>query len=98
MIGLGLDNHVHSVRFFLRSMCAQMLGNGDEQMLMLESLLDEARAANDRLGQSIDALITEMAATREWARTAGLPYPTTPSAVNTDEQPLRLGPASRGPV
>lgn len=76
----------------------QVPGNGDEQMLMLESLLDEARAANDRLGQSIDALITEMAATREWARTAGLPYPTTPSAVNTDEQPLRLGPASRGPV
>jgi hypothetical protein len=65
-------------------------------MVMLESLLDEARAANDRLGQSIDAFIAEMADVREWARTVG--YPTTPSAVSTDEQPFRPGPASRGPV
>jgi hypothetical protein len=67
-------------------------------MVMLESLLDEARAANNRLGLLIDAFSAEMAATREWARTAGLPYPTTPSAASTDEQPLRPGPASRGPV
>jgi hypothetical protein len=65
-------------------------------MLMMESLLDEARAANDRLGQLMDAFSAEMAATREWARTVG--YPTTPSAVSTDEQPFRPGPASRGPV
>lgn len=67
-------------------------------MMLLESLLDEARAANDRLGQSMDAFIAEMAAAREWASTAGFPCPTSPSAVSTDEQPVRSGPASRGPV
>lgn len=67
-------------------------------MVMLESLLDEARAANDRLGQSIDALIAELAAARVWARTAGMPYSTTPSAVSADEQSLRPGATSRGPV
>jgi hypothetical protein len=65
-------------------------------MVMLESLLDDARAANDRLGQLMDAFSAEMAAAREWARTAG--YPPTLSAVSTDEQPFRPGPASRGPV
>jgi hypothetical protein len=65
-------------------------------MVILESLLDEARAANDRLGQSMDAFIAEMAAAREWASTAGFPVPTTHSPVSTDEQPVRPGPASRG--
>jgi hypothetical protein len=67
-------------------------------MVMMEVLLDEVRAVNDRLGHSIDEFIAELAATREWARTVGLPYPTTPSAVSTDEQPHRPGPASRGPL
>lgn len=65
-------------------------------MMLLESLLDEARAANDRLGQLIDAFSAEMAATREWARTAG--YPPSPSAVSTHEQPFRPGAARRRPL
>jgi hypothetical protein len=65
---------------------------------MIEFLLDEARAANDRLGQSIDEFLAELTAAREWARTAGLPSATIPSAGSTDEQPLRPGPASRGPL
>lgn len=65
-------------------------------MLVLESLLDDARAANDRLGQLIDAFSAEMAATREWARTVG--YTPTPAAVGADEQPFRPGPTGRGPV
>jgi hypothetical protein len=67
-------------------------------MVTMESLLDEARAANDRLGQSIDELIAELTAARAWARTAGTSFPTTPFAVSTDEQSLRPGTASRGPV
>jgi hypothetical protein len=65
-------------------------------MVMIESLLDEARAANDRLGQSIDELIAELTAARAWARTAGTSTFTTPSAATTDEQPLRPWTASRG--
>jgi hypothetical protein len=67
-------------------------------MMMIELLLDEARAANDRLGHSIDELLAELTAARDWARTAGSWYPPTPSAASTDEQPLRPGPASRGPL
>ena len=65
-------------------------------MLVLESLLDDARAANERLGQLIDAFSAEMAATREWARTVG--YPPTSASVSAHEQPFRPGPAGRGPV
>jgi hypothetical protein len=67
-------------------------------MDVIESLLDDARAVNQRLGQSIDGMIAEMIAVREWARTVGLPYPTTPSAVSNDERSLGAGAASRGPV
>lgn len=71
---------------------------GGEPMVMMESLLNEARAANDRLGRSIDELIAELAAARAWARTAGTPYSTTPSGVSAHEQSLRPGTASRGPL
>lgn len=67
-------------------------------MVMLESLLDEVQATNDRLAKSMDDFRAELTAFGDWARTAGYPYPTTTSAVSTDEQPLRPGPARRGPV
>lgn len=67
-------------------------------MVMLESLLDEVQATNDRLGRSIDEFQAELTAFGDWARTAGYSYPTTTSAVRTDEQPLRPGPARRGSV
>ena len=67
-------------------------------MVMIESLLDETRATNDRLGKSIDDFLAELSAARDWARTAGYPSPTTPSAVSTDERSLRPGPARRRPL
>jgi hypothetical protein len=67
-------------------------------MEMIESLLDEARAVNMRLGHSIDEYIAELTATRDWARTVGLPFSPTPLAESTDEQSLRPGAASRGPL
>lgn len=67
-------------------------------MVMMETLLDEARAANQRLGQSIDDLIAELRAARAWARTVGQPASTPPSAVSTNERSLRRGAAGRGPV
>ena len=67
-------------------------------MVMPESLLDEVQATNDRLGRSMDEFQAELTAFRDWVRTAGYPYPTTTSAVSTDEQPLRPRAARRGPV
>jgi hypothetical protein len=67
-------------------------------MVMLESLLDDARAANVRLGHSIDDFIAELTAAREWARTVGMPSPPPPFAATSDEQSLRPGATSRGPV
>jgi hypothetical protein len=67
-------------------------------MVMLESLLDEVQATNDRLGRSMDEFQANLTAFRDWVRTAGYSHPTTTSAVSTDEQPHRPGPARRGPV
>jgi hypothetical protein len=67
-------------------------------MLMMQVLLDDARAVNDRLGRSIDELIAEMTAARDWARTVAMPSAVPPFTLSTDEQPLRPGPASRGPL
>jgi hypothetical protein len=67
-------------------------------MVMLESLLDDVQATNDRLGRSMDEFQANLTAFRDWVRTAGDPYPTTTSAVSTDERHLRPGPARRGPV
>lgn len=64
-------------------------------MVMMEALLDDARAVNARLGHSIDELIAELAAARAWARTV---YPPTPSDASDDERSLRDGAASGGPV
>jgi hypothetical protein len=67
-------------------------------MVMIESLLDEVQATNDRLGRSMDDFLAQMTAFRDWARTAGYASPTTTSDVSTDERPHRVGPTGRGPV
>ena len=67
---------------------------GGEQMVMMETLLDEARAANARLGKSMDDFLAELTAARDWARTVGTTYPPTPSAVSANERPLRPGTTS----
>lgn len=67
-------------------------------MVMMEALLDEARAANERLGKSMDDFAAELAATRAWARTIGNSFPAPPSAVRSHERALRPGTTSRGPV
>ncbi len=67
-------------------------------MGMLEALLDEARAANERLGKSMDNFAAELAATRSWARTVGNSLPTTPSAVRSHDRALRPGTTCRGPL
>lgn len=60
-------------------------------MVMMEILIDEARAANARLAKSMDDYLAELTAAREWARTVGTAYPPTSSAVSIDEWPLRAG-------
>ena len=67
-------------------------------MVIVEALLDEARAANERLGKSMDDFVAELTAARAWARTVGNSFPTTPSAVRTHERAFRPGTASRGPL
>jgi hypothetical protein len=67
-------------------------------MVMMEALLDEARATNDRLGKSIDEFIAELTAAGAWARTIGTSLPTTPFAVSNDERDLGPGTTSRRPV
>ena len=67
-------------------------------MAMLETLLDDARAANDRLGHSIDAFSAELAAVRAWAQTVAVPALPPPLAETGDEQSLRPGTTSRGSV
>jgi hypothetical protein len=72
--------------------------SGGEVVVMMEYLLDEARAANARLAKSMDDFLTELTAARDWARTVAPADPSTPSAVSNDEWPLRPGTTSRGPV
>jgi hypothetical protein len=67
-------------------------------MVMLESLLEDARAVNDRLGHSIDAFSAELAAARAWAQTVGMPSLPPPLDEASDEQSLRPGATGRGPV
>jgi hypothetical protein len=67
-------------------------------MVMMEILIDEARAANARLNRSMDDFLAELTAARDWARTVGAEYPPAPSAVSTDEWPLRHGTTDRGAV
>jgi hypothetical protein len=69
-----------------------------ELMVMMEILLDEARAANARLAKSMDDFLAELTVARDWARTVAPAEPLTPSAVSTDDWPLRLGTTSRGTV
>ena len=57
-------------------------------MVMLDILIDETRAANVRLNESMDSFLAELTAAREWARTVA---PPAPSAVSTHEWPLRRG-------
>ena len=64
-------------------------------MVMLDILIDETRAANVRLNESMDSFLAELTAAREWARTVGT-APAAPSAVSTDEWPLRRGTTDRG--
>ena len=61
-------------------------------MVMLDILIDETRAANVRLNESMDSFLAELTAAREWARTVA----PAPSAVSTDEWPLRRGTTDRG--
>jgi hypothetical protein len=67
-------------------------------MVMLESLLDDARAVNDRLGYSIDAFSAELAAARAWVQSSGMHPLPPPLAEVSDEQSLRPGATCRGPV
>lgn len=62
-------------------------------MVMLDILIDETRAANARLNESMDSFLAELTAAREWARTVAPPEP---PAVSTDEWPLRRGTTDRG--
>lgn len=67
-------------------------------MVMMETLLDETRAANVRLGKAMDDFLAELTAARDWARTVGNSFSTPPSDESTHELPLRPGATSRGPV
>lgn len=67
-------------------------------MVMMEILIDEARAANARLAKSMDDYLAELTAARDWARTVGTAYPPTPADVSTDEWLLRAGTTGRGAV
>jgi hypothetical protein len=67
-------------------------------MVMMEILIDEARAANARLNQSIDEFLAELTAARDWARSVGTADPATPSAVSSNEWPIRRGTTDCGPV
>ena len=67
-------------------------------MVMMESLLAEVQAANERLGKAMDEFLAELAAARDWARTVGAPHSETTFAVTNDEWAFRTGPARRGTV
>jgi hypothetical protein len=73
-------------------------GNGGELVVMMEILLDEARAANARLAKSMDDFLAELTAARDWVRTVAPADPPTLSGVSTHEWPHRPGPTCRGPV
>ena len=62
-------------------------------MVMLDILIDETRAANVRLNESMDSFLAELTAAREWARTVA---PPAPSAVSNDEWPRRRGTTDHG--
>lgn len=71
---------------------------GGELVVMMEILLDEARAANARLAKSMDDFLAELTAARDWARTVAPADPPTQSGASTDEWTLRPGTKGRGPV
>src|SRR5688572_16018513 len=106
----GPDRALRAVEVLTsRSLCSTLRGvvnpagpgplpSEGEQMVMIESLLDEVQATNDRLGRSMDEFRDKLTAFRDWARTVSPAEPPTPSGASTDEWPLRAGTTSRGPV
>lgn len=71
---------------------------GGELVVMMEILLDEARAANARLSKSMDDFLAELTVARDWARTVAPADSPTPNGASIDDWPHRPGTASRGTV